>query len=197
MTHSTATMACSSQRLCSVTRGIVQVCEKQTIYRSFHQLMQWGYLVRILVKLGSRYSSMSEMNENVGGGGSYGTEGVTHMEQASQVLLAGEGFISLKGTEPFVDEKMTIIPAFLFQLSVQQYLLKHERIDFMRMECWSMERRLVHMAYLRARLHLALQKMEKEKGEKRGILFDWKKSHQLIKKQILTIQPIKEKIAVG
>ncbi|KAH7821468.1 uncharacterized protein MONOS_7484 [Monocercomonoides exilis] len=52
----------------SITKGIVQAYDKWTINWSLRSLMQRGYLVRIQIKLGSRYSSMSEMNENVGEG---------------------------------------------------------------------------------------------------------------------------------
>ncbi|KAH7817118.1 uncharacterized protein MONOS_12326 [Monocercomonoides exilis] len=58
-------------------------------------------------------------------------------------------------------------------------------------ESWIMERRLVHMAYPRAKLHLALQKRVNERREKRGNLFDWKKSHPLIKTQHSQLGKIK------
>ncbi|KAH7820355.1 uncharacterized protein MONOS_2260 [Monocercomonoides exilis] len=220
---------------CPVTRGIVPAYGKQTIYWRFRPLMQRGYLVRIPIKLGSRYSSMSVMNANVGGGagggdgnvngtnhspssnngigmgvggaqggaqgaaggGSDGTEGITHTETVLQALLTGDGFIAKEGAEPLVDEKKTTIPAPLSPLPGQLCLLSHERIGFGSVAGGSIERRLVCLVCPRVRRHPALQKRAYEKGEKRGILFDWEESHPLIKSQVVTIRPIRGEIAEG
>ncbi|KAH7820369.1 uncharacterized protein MONOS_6242 [Monocercomonoides exilis] len=216
---------------CPVTRGIVPAHGKQTIYWRFRPLMQRGYLVRIPIKLGSRYSSMSVMNANVGGGagggdgnvngtnhspssnngigmgvggaqgagvgGSDGTEGITHMETVLQALLAGDGFIVKEGAAPLANEKKTTIPAPLSPLPGQLCLLSHERVGFGSVAGGSIERRLVCLVCPRVRRHPALQKRAYEKGEKRGILFDWEESHPLIKSQVVTIRPIRGEIAEG
>ncbi|KAH7820396.1 uncharacterized protein MONOS_15100 [Monocercomonoides exilis] len=120
----------------------------------------------IQIKLGSRYSSMSVMNANVGGaGGSDGTEGITLMKTALQALLAGDGFIAKEGAEPLVDEKTTTIPAPLSPLPGQLYLLSHERVGFGSVAGGSIERRLVCLVCPRVRRHPALQKRAGEIAE--------------------------------
>ncbi|KAH7828519.1 uncharacterized protein MONOS_17189 [Monocercomonoides exilis] len=123
--------------------------------------------------------------------------GITRIKTELQALLAGDGFIAKEGAEPLVDENKTTIPAPLSPLPGQLCLLSHERIGFGSVAGGSIERRLVCLVCPRVRRHRALQKRAYKKRKKRDILHDWKEIHPLIKLQVLTILPIKGKIADG
>ncbi|KAH7820418.1 uncharacterized protein MONOS_9424 [Monocercomonoides exilis] len=202
---------------CPVTRGIVPAYGKQTIYWRFRPLMQRGYLVRIPIKLGSRYSSMSVMNANVGGGAGGGdgnVNGTNHSPSSNNGIgmgvggaqggAQGAGAGGSDGTEG-ITHMETVLQAllagdgFIAKEGAEPLLclLSHERVGFGSVAGGSIELRLVCLVCPRVRRHPALQKRAYEKGKKRGILFDKEDSHPLIKSQVVTIRPIRGEIAEG